>query len=55
MTNEEKIKKLESDLEILKKYNSTIWETYGSELCVGDMLKKEQELENKINKLKNNL
>jgi len=55
MTKESKIKKLESDLEILKRYNSVIFETYGSELCAGDMIKKEEELENKIKKLKENI
>ena len=54
MSKEEKIKKLESDLSILKKYNSEIWNTYGSELCAGDMIRKEEELENKINELKKN-
>ncbi len=31
------------------------WNTYGSELCAGDIIRKEEELENKINELKKNL
>lgn len=46
------IEKLEKDLAILKETNRSLWNTYGSELCVADMISKEKELEKKILKIK---
>ena len=54
-TKQMELNKLESDLQRMKEYNTDIWCIYGSELCAGDMIKKEQEIENKIKELKNNL
>ena len=45
---EKKIENLKSELSQLKKDHSLSWETYGSELCAGDMFRIEEELENKI-------
>jgi len=50
---EEKIEDLKSELSQLKKDHSLSWETYGSELCAGDMFRIEEELENKIKELEN--
>ncbi len=47
-----KLKALEKELEELKRNNRTAWDMYGSELCAGDMLRKEEILEEKINKMK---
>ncbi len=43
---------LEQQLKDLKASNLGAWSTYGSELCAGDMLKQEKELEDKIMQLK---
>jgi len=48
----EKIKKLEKELEDLKSFHQSAWDTYGSELCAGDMIRQEEKLEKKIEKLK---
>lgn len=51
--NKEKtIEELENELSELKKLQESLWNTYGSELCAGEMLRKEKELEDKILKLK---
>lgn len=50
---EKKIENLKSELSQLKKDHSLSWETYGSELCAGDMFRIEEELENKIKGLEN--
>ena len=50
MTTE--IEKLEQDLVDLRSENLSAWNIYGSELCAGEMLKKERELEDKIEQLK---
>jgi len=47
------IKLLEKELQEMREYHSDIWNTYGSELCSGDMERKEKQLEDKIEKLKN--
>ena len=49
------LKKLEKELEDLKKYHRDIWSTYGSELCAGDMFRQEDKLEEQIKKLKTEL
>jgi hypothetical protein len=52
MDNDENIQKLEKKLEEMKSLHKSLWEIHGSELCAGDMLRKEKELEDKISKLK---
>ena len=47
-----KLKNLEKELKELKRYNHDTWNTYGSELCAGDMIREEEKLEKKINNLK---
>jgi hypothetical protein len=48
----ENVEELEKQLKELKKSNEDAWKMYGSELCAGDMIRQEQELENKIKILK---
>ena len=43
---------LEKALEDMKSSHRASMEVYGSELCAGDMISKEEELEKKIKKLK---
>jgi hypothetical protein len=43
---------LERALEDMKRDHMSQWETYGSELCAGDMNGREEELQKKIKKLK---
>lgn len=43
---------LEMELENMRKSHSSQWDTYGSELCAGDMINQEEDLIKKINKLK---
>lgn len=43
----------EKELAEVRQSNKAAWEMYGSELCVGDMIAKEQKLENLITELKN--
>jgi len=38
----------------MKKYHIDIWNMYGNELCVGDMIRKENNLIKEIKKLENN-
>jgi len=45
------IEKLEKELKKLKEYNRDIWETYGSELCAGNMIENERVIEREIQKL----
>lgn len=42
-----------NELTELKKTHKDLWETYGSELCASEMLRKEEELEKNIKKLEN--
>lgn len=44
--------KLQQKLKELKLHNSAMWNDYGSELCVGDMVKQEHEILSQIEKLK---
>lgn len=46
------IAELEKELLELKGYHMDIWNIYGSELCAGDMIKQEENLEREIAKLK---
>ena len=41
--------KLKKELEELKETNKYAYENYGSELCSGEMIRKEEELKQKIN------
>lgn len=50
MKNE--LEKLEKKLKKLKKSNKSLWDTYGSELCAGEMIAEEKALEKEISKLK---
>lgn len=47
-----KLQILEKALEDMKSSHRAAWYVYGSELCSGDMGGKEEELERKIKKLK---
>ncbi len=49
---EKTIEQLEKELEDLKASHRSQWDTYGSELCAGDMIRQEEELEKKILRLK---
>ena len=51
----EELHKLVEELIKLKEYHSSAWNIYGSELCTGDMIRQEEELEKKIKKLKEDL
>ena len=46
---------LEQSLKKLREYNRSAWDTYGSELCAGEMIAEERALEEKIKKLKEEL
>lgn len=46
------IEQLEQELKEMKDSHRSLWDTYGSELCAGDMIRQEEELEKKILKLK---
>jgi hypothetical protein len=52
MLNEKTIEQLEEELEQMKSFHRGAWDTYGSELCAGDMIAKETKLEEEIFKLK---
>lgn len=49
---EKTIEELEQQLINLKELNKSAWNTYGSELCAGEMLKNERKLEKEIEELK---
>lgn len=46
-----KLEKLEKKLQKLKETNRSLWNTYGSELCTGEMIAEEKALEKKIKEL----
>ena len=46
---------LEEELEELEESNRRSWDRYGSELCAGDMSRKENNLRDKIKELKESL
>jgi len=52
MAKEKTIEELEKELEELKATHRSLWDTYGSELCAGDMIRQEEKLEKEILKLK---
>ena len=49
---EKKLEILEKALEDMRSTHRSSWDIYGSELCAGDMIRQEEELEKKIQKLK---
>jgi len=46
------VAELEQELAELEASNASMWNTYGSELCAGEMIEEEKALRNKIEKLK---
>ncbi len=46
-----KIEELEKKLLDMRSYHMSIWNEYGSELCAGDMIKQEKEIEDEIKEL----
>ena len=48
------LKELEAELEALREAHKDIRKEYGSELCAGDMVRKENALKARIAKLKKN-
>lgn len=49
------IEKLEKELVNRKNINRDLWNSYGSELCAGDLLRKEKIIQDKIDELKEEL
>lgn len=49
---EKTVEQLEKELTELKASHKSQWDTYGSELCAGDMIRQEEKLEKEISKLK---
>jgi len=43
---------LERSLAKVKEKNRSLWDTYGSELCAGEMIEEERAIEEKIKHLK---
>ncbi|MFA5207239.1 MAG: hypothetical protein WC428_00915 [Candidatus Paceibacterota bacterium] len=52
MKNKKTIEQFEKELEDLKASHRSQWDTYGSELCAGDMIRQEEKIEKEIAKLK---
>ena len=52
MSQSKTIEELEKELEKMKESHRSMWDTYGSELCAGDMIRQEEKLEKEILKLK---
>ena len=50
--NAKKINELVQDLKREKASNKASWDMYGSELCAGDMIGKEQAIKEEINELR---
>lgn len=46
-----KLESIKKSLENLKRHHRDSWDIYGSELCAGDMIRQEEELEKEIAKL----
>lgn len=46
------VEQVEKELIDLREYHKSIWNSYGSELCAGDMIAQEEKLEKEIAKLK---
>lgn len=49
----QQIEDLKKQLSDLRRDNLNAWETYGSEICAGELIRQEEELENKIKQLSN--
>ena len=49
------IKKLEDELKTMLETHKSLWYQFGSELCTEDMLRREEELRERIAKLKEDL
>lgn len=47
----EELDNLKKALDNLKQNHRDCWDIYGSELCAGDMIRQEEELEKEIKKL----
>lgn len=52
-TSIKNVEELEQDLVNMQIYHMNLWNEYGSELCAGEMIKKEKELEDEIERRKN--
>lgn len=52
-SKEKTVEELEKELERMRESHRSLWDTYGSELCAGDMIRQEKNLESEIEKLKN--
>ena len=52
--NAEKIALKKEELRKLEESNRSAWDTYGSELCAGDMSAKEKRLQDEIDLLEDN-
>lgn len=52
---EYKLQQKEMELEELRMLNSSFWDMWGSELCVGDLISKEQKIEDEIEEIKNKI
>ena len=52
MTLREEIENAEKALSNMKALHKAVWEEHGSNLCSGELIAKEKELENEINELK---
>ena len=50
---EKTIDQLNKELNDLRSEHKALWQQYGSELCAGDMIRKEERLERKIKSLTN--
>lgn len=55
MDRKKEIDRLQKKLDKTRKENQQMWLTYGSELCVGEMIRKEEEIKNKISALTDQL
>ena len=51
-TKNNELRKLEEELQEMKDLHKSLWDTYGSELCAGEMIAEENALEKKIKELK---
>jgi hypothetical protein len=51
MTTEKEIEILKDELSKLRHENFSAWNEYGSELCAGEMIRKEREIEERIKEL----
>lgn len=47
----DEIERLKKELDEVRRSNKSLWDIYGSELCAGDMINEEKQLEEQIKKL----